>query len=69
MRTAAPVIIQSKAIRHLPRSEEQSIGFWKISVGDEAIVVRIEELERDKVDRWEAVERDKLDVLQEALGG
>ena len=39
-----------------------------LSAGDEAMIMQIKVLERDKMDRWEAVERDKLDVLCRALG-
>lgn len=39
-----------------------------LSSGDEAMIMQMKETEKDKIDRWEAVERDKLDVLQRALG-
>lgn len=39
-----------------------------LTAGDEAMVMQIKEVEGDKMDRWETVEREKLDVLREALG-
>ena len=39
-----------------------------LTAGDEAMVMQVKEVERDKMDRWEAVERDKLDVLRQAFG-
>ena len=39
-----------------------------LSAGDEAMIKRIGELEQNRIDRLEAVERDKLAVLEKALG-
>ena len=39
-----------------------------LSASDEAMISQLREVERDKMDRWEAVERDKLDVLRQAFG-